>query len=220
MRKQSIKYFMNCVNEEESVTFNCIANDKRTSVCYCSKKNHIHPSRFRMRNTDLYSNLNIADVSNVTLTENWEKGLPERINDCFDLNNGFYWTCSTVENNITHAHCRCYSLNGNINDTSGFIDTKTLFKGLENFFMPLQHGKNAIASLDQIRHDENFPTYEKKKNFLEETSAFYIIFLFFLIILSLFLVFVYYNCKYTSSCKFRKPKDISDLVLLFSSIEE
>lgn len=211
-----------CLNSSDTLRYlECKSEDGIISKCECNMKNDQKTEfLFNINNTDLYSNLNVNEVSNINITDTWYEGRPERMNDCFKYNETSYWICTTYSSAMNETYCRCLSSTNVSIDALGNVKTKSLYKGLEDIKFPIYVEPKILTP---VSHDN----YDRSVNIIRDDINHYthvnfngiiLLLLIFSIICSLGLLSWYYKDTILEKCR-QKHDDIEPL-LFITELEE
>lgn len=211
-----------CLNDTKSRSLNCLTIFNYLTECTCSKKTYVDNFSFQINNTDLYANVNIDELANENITDIWNDVTAERVNDCLNRNDTFQWKCATRSTNwdLTRCNCIFYSQH---HDTQGFIDTKLLFKGLDNFTIPVHDEAEHSQIHKENCHDNHCDTgneFNKQKqngNYSSNVYAFVPVFLS-IYFISVYICWIFRN-QIWSVCTYKKNEDDTIPLILVEELE-
>lgn len=169
-----------CLENTENIRWDCYTENPTQSVCKCEKRGFTLKT-FHVKNSDLYKNLNIDEVENFQIYDDWYNYKPMRVNDCYKMQHPYYWLCTTYVRNSSETFCACYDIYDIALDKKGKIHTQSLYKGLDNIEFPIKH-KNITDNkeLEKIFIDSDYRNeYEEFSFFHLQIKFNYILILFF-----------------------------------------
>lgn len=130
---------LNCFEDPETVYLYCSLTNHYSTFCICEKHILNDSPSFLLNNTDLYATLNAHEINENNTIEIWNNSHPIRVDDCMKLRGVFDWGCVTKPRNFTLTRCACRTYDLDPYSAVGYIESKSLFKGLENFTFSFAH---------------------------------------------------------------------------------
>lgn len=206
-------YITKCLNDTKTESFICNSRDGISSRCDCGKFNNSGSYFFHINNTDLYSNIDEIDDMNITQDID---NIPSQMNkDCYQLEDKIHWNCFTSMGDLSKTICHCCNWKSIRLHTKNYIDTKLVFRGLQNLYFPLkyQNEKNSISdSMHQnITNQESIDYQYSLIPLTTIIPIFICLIIFILVVISLILK----NMKRYNCIKYSDKAD--DLSLLLSN---
>lgn len=202
---------IDCFNDTEFVQLICQSGDDYKTGCTCKKSSNCGDISFDIKIDELFENLNISEIINANETDNWDNGKPERVNDCFALNDGFDWICKTHSRNWNITQCKCISASSKLGDTMGDIATFSLYSGLENFTFPIYQEPQNSSIIDSKCIKYVYTEIIDHKNLAKHLISNIFLFIF-LSILFLSLAYWIFKDKTYRKC-FAREDDAIQLIL-------
>lgn len=207
-----------CLSDTKTQSLGCMSENGISSECTCMQEINGSENIFQITNINLYADSSIADMINFNNTDDWNDVYMQKMKNCFKLDLPFLWWCGTNSKNFNKTHCICYSSTNYLDWDEGFVATKSLYKGLENFTFPViqkVNHKKPVKLINAFNNDDFTLQFDRENQYFEDSFGIAIFFMIGLIIL--FIIFANLSKK---NIFHRKEQKNDDETLLFELFDD
>lgn len=201
-----------CLNDIDTTELRCQSDDSVKSTCTCKKKNHKNHFQFDSSNSDLYLDWVDHDPPDMNLTDRWSAFTAGNVSVCIKENFPLSWNCTTDVKNLNLTFCYCFCDQIESFDSRSVIETKSLYKGLEDMIFPFHPEQEFKCMPDPMLHHlkcENSIEIDESIFYKFLTSTYFYAFFFMLTILLLIIAISWVlKDKIHLECQTKEENDI------------